>query len=113
MNEHIKSMHGTETFQCDDCTYIGKTKRMLKVHIGIKHGEKKFSCKFCDYKGGYQHRINRHMKKAHALKETLQCKTCAFITNDNHNLKEHNVKKHNKFCCDKCNKIFINGTNLR
>ena len=50
VGQHIKEIHETKHFPCNECDYIGKTKRHLTVHTGIKHKEKTFVCEieFCD-----------------------------------------------------------------
>ena len=76
ITEHIKQLHGRETFRCQNCEYEAKSQRAVRVHYGKHHGVKYFACEFCDFTAGYQHMINKHMLGAHAkeLPESQQKK---------------------------------------
>ena len=85
ITEHIKQLHGRETFKCQECEYEAKSQRAVRVHYGRHHGVKYFACEFCDFKAGYQHIINKHMLGAHAKE-----------------LPESQQKKLNIMTCEKC-----------
>ena len=65
ISQHVKQMHRKETFKCQECDYLAKTKRGLTVHFGAHHGVKYFACEFCDYTAGYQHKILKHTRRKH------------------------------------------------
>ena len=64
--QHVKSMHGTEKFKCQDCDYVGTSQRVVRVHYGTHHGVKYFACELCDFRAGYQYKIDRHTREKHA-----------------------------------------------
>ena len=103
--QHMKSMHGSERFPCNECDRIFKTKRDLTVHFGRFHAEKKFTCKYCEFKGGYQHVVNKHMRQAHIQQLTMEelkvynqrsCKYCNFKSFVSAKMKVHMMTKHTK-----------------
>ena len=106
VNEHMKQMHENKEFPCNECNYIGKTKRDLTVHTGLYHKDKTFACEFCDFKAGYQHRINRHTRQQHAkelsqnswLKDGL--KKCTFPGCE-YESRTGRVNEHVKSCHEK------------
>ena len=65
-------MHSKETFKCQSCDYVAKSKRGLTVHFGANHGVKYFACEFCDFTAGYQHKVLRHTRKHHVNNELTE-----------------------------------------
>ena len=87
IGHHVKQMHGTQKFKCQECDYEGPSPRAVRVHFGLTHGVKYFACEFCDFRAGYQHRINLHTRRKHAkeLSENQQksfkiitCEKCGY-----------------------------------
>ena len=90
INDHIKRIHDKETFKCQECSYVARTQRVLRVHFGLRHGVKYFACEFCDFKAGFQFVISRHTRKKHAGELTADqqknlniqtCQNCGFKSN--------------------------------
>ena len=128
LGEHIKSMHGTKTFPCDQCSWEARTSINLKKHKRDKHQDKIYQCEFCEFKASTPSNLNRHfhyrkffkidcnrcgekslskssLKKHQNRCRTFQCKTCPYTTNDKKDFESH---EENKNClklyleCDLC-----------
>ncbi|CAG7835714.1 unnamed protein product [Allacma fusca] len=57
--------NSTETFQCDVCGKMCKTKNDLKFHSYIHLPTKPFPCKFCDYRCSQPSLAQHHMLTSH------------------------------------------------
>ena len=107
-SEHVKSIHNTETFNCKECDYIGRSKITLRKHFGIHHGVKYFACEFCEFRAGYQYLIDRHIRGNHVhmltekQKINLKVKKCQSCNYESYTAK---VREHERICDGKDRRV--------
>ena len=100
LSEHIKLMHGTETFPCGECSYVGKTKERLKRHKKNRHEEKLYKCEFCDYKAAIPSLLNEHFHYKSFFKH--ECDKCGMKFKHNPELERHQKRLCYKYRCENC-----------
>ena len=93
------------TFPCELCDKVFKYKRGMREHMRRCHTDKTMvDCSICGAKCS-KFSLSRHKRTQH-MKSAFECKKCGKNFNTKEILDVHTRKKHKKYHCLFCNKIF-------
>jgi len=110
-NDHYISAHTDETFNCDQCSYVGdgrvnlaRHKKRRHIHIAI------LPCPHCEYQGNNS-ALGEHIRLKHRGLPALTCSECSFQTFSKFNMKTHMARSHPapdavKFSCAECEAVY-------
>uniref|UniRef100_A0A1I8NYJ7 C2H2-type domain-containing protein n=1 Tax=Stomoxys calcitrans TaxID=35570 RepID=A0A1I8NYJ7_STOCA len=123
LNDHVTLNHASvdpsqlpvekQTFQCDECNGVFKTKDTLKTHQRLKHQAPSKSC-ICEQCGFICHNpygLEKHIKNKHSVAEKIKCPQCSKTFKNPYYLKYHILNVHNTakvkpFKCTTCSMEF-------
>ena len=54
--------HEVVIYNCDQCSYKGKTKGQLKQHVESIHEGVSYNCDQCSYKGNTKGQLKQHIE---------------------------------------------------
>ena len=79
-------------YKCNQCTYVTRTKKLLKHHVKAVHDQiKDKKCLFCNFTASDKSNLNRHMKLHYR-----KCSLCPYSSPHKSQLTEHMIKYHGK-----------------
>ena len=128
---HIKNVHETGEFPCDQCDKVLASKSYLRTHKIQQHPtvkkEKNFHCDFCDGKFISASLLKNHVNLSHTI-EPVNCEICGKTYDNRLKLRSHIENVHNeenkrkqaeklankpkeKWQCDKCDTVLF-GKNI-
>jgi len=112
--EHdCKDMH----YQCNRCSFVGKSISLLKAHIRKIHKKNKkgiYPCGLCNLSSKLWRDLGDHKLSVHGVKISHACTLCSFEGNGKKSVKIHMdaVHKRLKIICEYCSAPFTQSGNL-
>nr|XP_026484069.1 zinc finger protein 26-like [Vanessa tameamea] len=113
LQEHMERVHYPKTLQCDKCSYMSSTLKILKSHENHYHIPAK--CKLCNIEF-----LSRKALRAHLDNHNAKiCSLCDKKFLNIHNFKVHINRcgitgyKPERYVCDICNKCYSSKNGLR
>ncbi|XP_041968447.1 zinc finger protein 594-like [Aricia agestis] len=116
MTEHVKRHLSVQTYTCDDCGIVLKTKLGYVQHRRLHTGEKPYTCKHCGESFSASSRRSEHVRQKHNPKRILlnhACILCPARFRLPYRLQKHlqNVHKNTSapkklFNCGECQEKF-------
>ena len=127
LKEHIRNIHETGEFPCDQCDKIFPSKNYLTSHKIQRHPvvekEKTFHCDFCDGKFISAALLQSHVNFSHTI-EPVKCEICGNTYDNQLKLRCHIDRVHNeenrrklaekpkeRWQCHICNTVLV-GKNI-
>ena len=101
---HMSEKHGTKIHSCEECEFVSKHHRTLRIHREKYHGftVHHFPCNLCKYKARSEERLRVH-KKTKCLEKKpedessgrlVSCEKCNFTARSKSQVKIHTTLKH-------------------
>ena len=94
LQDHIDKNHNNVDFPCDQCDFIGKSKRHLSDHKRDHWGIP--PCPVCSKEFKTRKAADKHVRESHRTVEkvTLHCEFCSYSTESKKILQRHTFKTH-------------------
>jgi len=103
-SERCLKVASVSSHKCDQCDYIAKHLKGLKMHIDFAHKGIIFMCDQCDYSSRNTSNLNSHKKTKHE-KRVFKCLSCDFTSSFKQYLQKHMKEKHDglvAYFCSEC-----------
>ncbi|XP_041637684.1 zinc finger protein 436-like isoform X1 [Cheilinus undulatus] len=113
LRTHQRVHTGKKTHSCKICGKMFSFKSLLTVHVRSHTGERPFSCKTCGKRFCQISVLKKHYR-IHTDENPYKCKICGRSCRDNHDLKVH-MRTHTgekPYSCNTCGKTFGQISNL-
>ena len=93
LKDHVKVKHEGVKFPCDKCPYVSLTKTTFFMHRRTKHENVKFECMICDKEFATPSSLRKHKKYTHeGIRQN--CDMCDYSGPTLQTLKFHKAKVH-------------------
>ena len=121
LEDHKKSKHLKQQFECDICMKTFNARRLLQFHIERLHTTKqsnRYFCDICDKEFQMKPDFLKHYRGFHKNVQEFLCEYCdkklsTKLTLEKHIGRFHTDKVTSKFQCEKCQKTFTLESNLK
>jgi KRAB domain-containing zinc finger protein len=80
-------------YECEECDYSSKERRLLKGHVRRKHQDNKCEYPGCNLRVSTPSRLREHMQ-VHANEKEYECDLCDYRSNVKSSLNTHKKNKH-------------------
>lgn len=95
LRAHKEHTHSTETFKCDQCVTVLKSRLSLKIHTKIVHERTiQFECDHCDFTSFHKSSLNQHFRRVHQHLKPHLCSYCGKEFFEKSICVRHMVKSH-------------------
>ena len=105
LQSHIKRYHVVEEVACEYCGKIFQNMDRKSGHIRIQHSNDGGNCKICNKHYSKRIGLLRHTRDTHLNQNSAICTQCGKGCPNEHSLKKHITKVHERvraFGCEKC-----------
>ena len=73
LDRHIKSVHDSEIYDCNQCDYKALWLDSIQRHITTIHECTKYDCDHCDYQASQRSDLKSHIKSVHEGTSKYDC----------------------------------------